>query len=183
MEPEDSLLCSGNLTAVSCFADHKSVPYSHAVGHWGTFFCQILRYGRWIWWSHTFSAPILHQRLYWSVSQYIPPKCNNKSGLTFTGPCIVIYFYSKTNQMHQCIKFILFWNNSTCFGRSFRPSPAVKDCTYSNRHMSNKYCCLLASKQTAVSLWHIPVAVCTVLNCWSSAIQGTVQYSKIPWTQ
>ena len=29
--------------------------------------------------------------------------------LTFIGPCIVIYFYSKTNQMHQCVKFILFW--------------------------------------------------------------------------
>jgi len=28
--------------------------------------------------------------------------------LTFTGPCIVIYFYNKTNQMHQCIKFIYF---------------------------------------------------------------------------
>jgi len=22
------------------------------------------------------------------------------------------YFYSKTNQMHQCIKFILFWNGT-----------------------------------------------------------------------
>ena len=32
--------------------------------------------------------------------------------LTFVGPCIVIYFYSKTNQMHQCIKFILFWNDT-----------------------------------------------------------------------
>ena len=42
--------------------------------------------------------------------------------------------------------------------------------------MSNRYCCLLASKQTAVSVaaskqsagsvWHMPVAVCTVLNCW-----------------
>jgi len=32
--------------------------------------------------------------------------------LTFTGPCIVIYFYSKTNQMHQCIKLILFWNDT-----------------------------------------------------------------------
>jgi len=30
--------------------------------------------------------------------------------LTSIGPCIVIYFYTKTNQMHQCIKFILFWN-------------------------------------------------------------------------
>ena len=39
---------------------------------------------------------------------------------------------------------------------------------YSNRHLSNRYCCLLASiptsKQTAVSVWHMPLAVCTVLN-------------------
>jgi hypothetical protein len=29
-----------------------------------------------------------------------------------------------------------------------------------------RYCYLLASKQVAVSVWHIPVAVCTVLNSW-----------------
>jgi len=23
-----------------------------------------------------------------------------------------MHFYSKTNQMHQCIKFILFWNDT-----------------------------------------------------------------------
>jgi len=28
--------------------------------------------------------------------------------LTFIGPCIVIYFCSKTNQMHQCIKLFYF---------------------------------------------------------------------------
>ena len=57
-------------------------------------------------------------------------------------------FYSKTNQMHQCPKFILFWNNSTCFRRSFRPSSGFHDCTYSNKLMSNRYCyCLLASRQ------------------------------------
>ena len=54
--------------------------------------------------------------------------------LIFTGPCIVILFLdSKTNQMHQCIKFILFWNDTTCFGRSFRPSSGVQYCTYSNQ--------------------------------------------------
>ena len=64
------------------------------------------------------------------------------------------------------IYFILEWH-SPCFGQSFRPSSGVHDCTYSNRHMTNRYCCLLASRQTAVSVWHIPVAVCTVLNsCW-----------------
>jgi len=40
--------------------------------------------------------------------------------------------------MHQCLKFILYWNNSTCFGRSFHPSLGVHDCTYSNRHMSDR---------------------------------------------
>jgi len=27
--------------------------------------------------------------------------------LAFIGPCIVVYFHSKTNQIHQCLKFIL----------------------------------------------------------------------------
>jgi len=59
------------------------------------------------------------------------------------------YSYIKTNQMHQCLKLILFWNNSTCFGRSFRPSSGVRDCTYSNKRMSNRYCyCLLASSSS-----------------------------------
>ena len=64
--------------------------------------------------------------------------------------------------MQQCIKFyfILEWH-FTCFGRSFRPSSGVQDCTYSNR-----CCCLLASKQRTVSFWQMPVAVCTVMNSW-----------------
>jgi len=37
--------------------------------------------------------------------------------------------------------FILEWH-STCFGRSFRLSTGVQDSTYSNRHLSNRYCCL-----------------------------------------
>ena len=44
--------------------------------------------------------------------------------------------------MYQ-IYFILEWH-STCFGRPFRPSSGFQDCTYSNRHMSERYCCLLA---------------------------------------
>jgi hypothetical protein len=30
----------------------------------------------------------------------------------FTGPCIVIYFYSRTNDMHQFLKFILFCSST-----------------------------------------------------------------------
>jgi hypothetical protein len=32
--------------------------------------------------------------------------------LTFIGPCILIYFYSKTNEMHQFFNFILFCSST-----------------------------------------------------------------------
>jgi len=35
------------------------------------------------------------------------------------------------------------WNLFVLEWRSFRPSSGVQDCTYSNRHLSNRYCCLL----------------------------------------
>jgi hypothetical protein len=65
--------------------------------------------------------------------------------LKFMGTCIVIYSYSKTNQMHQFLKLFISKQHCTCFGRSFRPSSGVQDCTYSNRHMSNRYGSLVAS--------------------------------------
>jgi hypothetical protein len=40
------------------------------------------------------------------------PFVNVVMNLTFVGPCIIIYFYSKTNKMHNISKFILFWNNT-----------------------------------------------------------------------
>jgi len=42
------------------------------------------------------------------------------------------------------IYFILEWH-SICFGRSFRLSSGFQDSAYNNRHLSNKYCCLLAN--------------------------------------
>jgi hypothetical protein len=51
--------------------------------------------------------------------------------------------YSKTNQMHLFLKLFVLAKHSTCFGRFFRPSSLVQDCTYSSRHMSNRYCYLL----------------------------------------
>jgi hypothetical protein len=62
-----------------------------------------------------------------------------------------MYLYSKFHKLHQLLKFILFLGqHSTSFGRSFRPSSGVGDCTYSNRCMSNRYSSLLASNHTAV---------------------------------
>ena len=84
--------------------------------------------------------------------------------------------------MHQCIKFILFWNDtvhvSEVFPSIIRSSRLYiqqylfENCMYSlellmmngktvrnmysvipNRHLSNRYCCLLDCKQTAVSVW------------------------------
>jgi len=55
--------------------------------------------------------------------------------------------------MYQ-INFILEWH-SACFGQSFRPLSGVQDCAYGNRHLSNRYGCLLASKQAAVFDRHL----------------------------
>ena len=53
--------------------------------------------------------------------------------------------FSIVNPTRFTIVSILFyfWNDTICVGRSFRPSSAVKDCTYNNRHLSNRYRCLL----------------------------------------
>jgi len=75
--------------------------------------------------------------------------------LTFIGLCIVIYLYSKPNQMHQCIKFILFWNTSTCFGWSFRPSSGVRDCMYSTH---GEFHLIPANKQ-----WQYLFDICLLL--------------------
>jgi len=37
---------------------------------------------------------------------------SNSRNLTFVGPCIVIYFYSKSDKMHQFFKFILFCSST-----------------------------------------------------------------------
>jgi len=74
--------------------------------------------------------------------------------LTFIGPCIVIYFYSKTNQMHHYIKFISFRNDTlhVSDGLSVHHQE-FKTVHTSTRHTSNRYCCLLASYKTAVSVF------------------------------
>jgi hypothetical protein len=40
------------------------------------------------------------------------PNPNVPLSPTFIGPCIVMYFYSKTNKMHQFLKFILFCSST-----------------------------------------------------------------------
>jgi hypothetical protein len=70
--------------------------------------------------------------------------------------------------MHQFLKFVYFWNNTTCLGRSFRPSSGVQDCAYSNRHMSDRYCYLLASKDSQWPNEHIIFITTTRLPLYSA---------------
>jgi len=88
--------------------------------------------------------------------------------LTFIGPCVVIYFYSKTNQIHHYLKFILYYFVVTLYlFRTVFPSIVrssrlyiqqqayVKQAlrllgTKSNRHMSNRYCDCLVHTATGI---------------------------------
>ena len=67
--------------------------------------------------------------------------------LMFIVPCIVIYPYSTTNNIHLFLKLFILVKHCTCFGRSFRPSSGAQNCTYGNRHMSNSCCLLLAGEK------------------------------------
>jgi len=82
--------------------------------------------------------------------------------LTFIGPCIAIHSYSTTNKMHLFLKLFILVKRSTCFGRSFRPSPGAKNCIYGIRHTSNSCGCLA---YLCVPI-RMPEAVCAVLSSW-----------------
>ena len=55
--------------------------------------------------------PEIQKQILMEMNTHLETKIIHKN-LTFIGPCIVIYFYSKTNQMLQFLKFVLFWNNT-----------------------------------------------------------------------
>ena len=112
-----------------------------------------------------------------SISTVKPTRCTNVSNLFYFGMTLymfrtvfpsIIVSSSLYIQQQASVKQILL---SACVHyREFKtvhtataicqtdttvclcPSSGVQDCTYSNSHLSNRYCCLLASKQTAVSV-------------------------------
>jgi len=107
-----------------------------------------------------------------------------QANLTFIGPFIVIHFYSKTNLMHQSIKFILFWNDTLHVSDDF----SVHHQEFRTVHTATGICqtetavCLLACRQQLASRIRTSVlillascqqtcmtdtiAVCTVKNYW-----------------
>ena len=63
-------------------------------------------------------------------------KVKKSLNLTFVGPCIVIYFYSK-------IKFILFWNNTVHISDGL----SVHHQESKTVRAASGICCLLASSR------------------------------------
>jgi len=103
------------------------------------------------------------------------------SDLKFIGPCIVIYFYSKTNEMHQFLRLILFCSSTLHVSNGLsvhhQESKTVhtasgicqtdsSDCLLSGTRWNCQFHLVPASKQPAESVWHTPDAVCTVLDSW-----------------
>jgi hypothetical protein len=76
------------------------------------------------------------------------PHLHHSRNLTFIRPCIVIYTVKPT----RCTSFsnCLFWYNIL----------HVSDGLSVHHYLAH------GSRQVAVSVWHTPVAVCTVLNSW-----------------
>jgi len=101
----------------------------------------------------------MDQRQPWQTERY--------ANLTFIGPCILIYFYSNSNKAHQYLNLFYFLKNTLYMFRTVFPSIIRSSRLYAQQQASVKQnCWLLASKQTSLSVWQMPVAVRTVLNSW-----------------
>jgi hypothetical protein len=74
----------------------------------------------------------------------------------------ILFFYSKTNEMHQFLKFILFCSSTLHVSDGLSVHHQDSKTTYSIKCMSERFCWLFASKQPAESEWYD--AVCTVLE-------------------
>ena len=97
------------------------------------------------------------------------------SSLTFVGPCIVIYFYSRTNQMHNNSNLFYFGTTLYMF-RTVSPSVIRSLRLYIQHHTIQvySYSCMLAGTRCSISFplasshrtcIHIP-DLCTVLDSW-----------------
>jgi len=85
------------------------------------------------------------------------------SHLTFVGPYIVIYFYSKTNQMHN-ISNLFYFGTTLYMSRTVFP---FSDGLSVHHQESKTVHTASYHKQAATEpVWHIRDAVCTVLDSW-----------------
>jgi len=80
--------------------------------------------------------------------------------------CCLLAIYNETNKVHQCIRLILFWNDNLHVSDGLSPHHQEFKTVHPASGICQTYCRLLASNQTAVSVWQMPVVLCTVLNSW-----------------
>jgi hypothetical protein len=118
----------------------------------------------------------LWRRAYEMQRAFISSVTTSEILLTFIGPYIMIYFCTKTNQMHQFLKFILFYSSTlhVLDGLSVHHQE-FKTVHNSIRYTSDSFCWLLASGNEMELQFHLVPAVlvtwcctrvCTVLDSW-----------------
>ena len=78
----------------------------------------------------------------------------------------MIYFYSKTNEINQFLKFILFCSSTLHVSDGLSVHHQGSKLYIQHQVYVIEVLWLLVSKHSAESVWHIPDAVCTVLDPW-----------------
>ena len=68
---------------------------------------------------------------------------NSGRNLTFIGPCIAHIFPKYSQQDVTLLSLFISVQCSACFGWFFSPPSGAQNCTYSIRHLSDRYCYLL----------------------------------------
>jgi len=111
--------------------------------------------------SHTFSVFLYHQATIIS-NTHTTLNVISKSGMVpnFTKRFQIISIVKPTRCTN--VSNLFYFGITLHFGWSFHPSSGVHNCTYSNKHMSNRYCyCLLASSSSIC----LTCAYCCMYSC------------------
>jgi len=104
-----------------------------------------------------------------AVALFVPDikmsiKRNTMQNLMLIWPCIVIYYFNKTNHMHKCIKFILFGVTLYIF-RTVFPSIIRSPRLYIQQ--PNWYCCLLGSKLASSQQYLFDICLLLYEQSWT----------------
>ena len=96
-------------------------------------------------------------RWYWEIKKIVYsggwPSCYEVYTryliLTFICSYIANIFWEYNQQDATFLNLFISLRLSTCFRRFFRPSSGAQNCTYSVRHLSDRYCHLLLAARLA----------------------------------
>jgi len=102
--------------------------------------------------------------MFWSKKYtmwYNRIKYDKNINLTFVSPCIVIYFHSKTNQMHNTSNLFYFGTTTYVFQKV---SPSIIGSL--RLYIQHQVYVVQVVRLLASNLWHISGAAYTVLDSW-----------------